>query len=95
MPGSFVEVYLIGAKRDNVITLPLTALTEEQGVNFVYIQVDDEGYMKREVKLGPTDGELVEILSGLTPGENVVTEGAIHVKLASAKAAIPAHNHNH
>ncbi|MBD5280818.1 MAG: efflux RND transporter periplasmic adaptor subunit [Bacteroides sp.] len=95
MPGSFVEVYLIGAKRDNVITVPLTALTEEQGVNFVYIQVDDEGYMKREVKLGPTDGEFVEILSGLIQGENVVTEGAIHVKLASAKAAIPAHNHNH
>ncbi len=95
IPGSFVEVYLVGGRRDNVISVPVGALTEEQGVKFVYIKVDEEGYMKREVKTGQTDGERIEILEGLAPGENVVTEGAIHVKLASAKAAIPAHNHNH
>ena len=95
IPGSFVEVYLLGAKRENVIAVPKTALTEEQGVHFVYVKVDDEGYMKREVKVGQSDGERVEIIAGLTPGENVVTDGAIHVKIASAKAAIPAHNHNH
>ena len=78
-----------------MIAVPKTALTEEQGVHFVYVKVDDEGYMKREVKVGQSDGERVEIIAGLTPGENVVTDGAIHVKIASAKAAIPAHNHNH
>ena len=95
VPGSYAEVFLVTGKRENVISVPKTALTEEQGVHFVYVKVDDEGYMKREVKLGESDGDHIEIVSGLKPGENLVTEGAIHVKLASAKAAIPAHNHNH
>jgi preprotein translocase subunit YajC len=37
----------------------------------------------------------VEIKSGLKEGEKVVTKGAIHVKLASASNAIPAHTHEH
>ena len=93
--GSYAEIYLITQERENVLTLPLTALTEEQGVHYIYIQVDKEGYRKQEVTLGESDGERVEILSGLKKGDKVVTKGAIQVKLASAANAIPAHNHNH
>ena len=81
--------------RSNVISLPLTALPEEQGIRFVYIQVDAEGYRKQEVTLGESDGERVEILSGVKKGDRVVTKGAVQVRLASAANAIPAHNHNH
>lgn len=93
--GSYAEIYLITQERENVLTLPLTALTEEQGVHYIYIQVDKEGYRKQEVTLGESDGERVEILSGLKKGDKVVTKGAIQVKLASAANTIPAHNHNH
>ena len=93
--GSFVEVYLLGAPRSHVISLPKSALTEEQGLNFVYVKVDDHGFMRREVKLGTTDGERYEILKGIHPGEEVVVNGAIHVKLASASNSIPGHTHNH
>ncbi len=93
--GSYAEIYLITQECENVLTLPLTALTEEQGVHYIYIQVDKEGYRKQEVTLGESDGERVEILSGLKKGDKVVTKGAIQVKLASAANAIPAHNHNH
>ena len=93
--GSYAEIYLITQNRPNVITLPLTAITEEQGIHFVYIQVDAEGYRKQEVTLGESDGERVEILSGVKQGDRVVTKGAVQVRLASAANAIPAHNHNH
>ena len=95
LPGAFTEVYLLSGKRQGVISAPLSALTEEQGVKFVYVQLDAECYRKREVKTGLSDGAHVEILSGLKEGEKLVTEGAIHVKLASASNAIPAHTHNH
>lgn len=95
VPGSFAEIYLITNKRENVLTVPVSALTEEQGVHYAYVKVDDEGYLKKEVKLGASDGERIEIVSGLAPGDNLVTKGAIHVKLASASSAIPAHTHNH
>ena len=95
VPGSFVEVYLLSGERNGVLSLPVSALTEEQGVYFVYLKLDAECYKKQEVKLGASDGSRVEILSGIKDGDTVVTRGAIHVKLASASNAIPAHTHNH
>ena len=95
IPGSYAEIWLLGEERDNVISLPVSALTEEQGVYFVYIQLDADCYRKQEVKTGATDGQRTEILSGVNDGDRVVVEGAIHVKLASASNAIPAHTHNH
>ena len=93
--GSFAEVYLLTEKRKNVITLPLTALTEEQGIYFIYLQVDESCYEKRSVELGQNDGERVEIIKGLEGGEQVVVQGAIHVRLASSSDIIPGHTHEH
>ena len=93
IPGAYAEVYLLSGMRDNVISLPLEAVTEEQGLFFVYIREHDEAYVKREVKLGDDDGRRVEILSGIKKGDNVVTHGAYQVKMASAKAEIPGHTH--
>ena len=95
VPGSFVGVYLLSGERNGVLSLPVSALTEEQGVYFVYLKLDAECYKKQEVKLGASDGSRVEILSGIKDGDTVVTRGVIHVKLASASNAIPAHTHNH
>ncbi len=93
--GTFVTVHLLSGERQNVITLPLSAITEQQGVYFVYIQNDATCYSKREVRLGMSDGKRIEILSGLHVGEKVVTEGAIHVRLASVSSSIPGHSHSH
>ena len=95
VPGAFVEVFLLSGERQGVISLPESALTEEQGLYFVYLKLDDECYKKQEVQLGTSNGERVEILSGLKDGDTVVTRGAIHVKLAAASNAIPDHSHNH
>ena len=94
-PGSFVETYLLTAKRQGVITVPVASLTDEQGVKYVYVQADPTCYEKREVATGQTDGERVEIKSGLKGGEKVVVSGAMQVRLAGASTAIPAHTHNH
>ena len=95
LPGSFAEVWLLTTPRQGVISLPVTALTEEQGVYFVYVQLDESCYRKQPVVTGATDGERVEIVEGLREGERVVMQGAVHVRLASASNAIPAHTHNH
>lgn len=95
IPGSFVEIYLLTSPMEEVLSVPVSALIEEQGVYSVFIRLDEEGYQKREVKLGANNGSEVQILSGLKPGETVVTQGAYQIKLASASNAIPAHTHNH
>lgn len=95
LPGSFVEVYLLSSDMENVLSLPRTALTEEQGSFFVYLNVDEEGYRKQEVTLGADNGKNVQILSGLKAGDRVVVEGANQVRLAGISTAIPGHTHNH
>ena len=95
LPDSYADIYLVGAPRQEVISVPETALVEEQGVYFVYVHPDEDCYQKREVKVGASDGERVEILSGLAPGDVVVTQGAVRVKLAGAGKSIPGNTHHH
>ena len=95
VPGSFAEVYLLSTLRKNVISVPKASLMESQGIYYVFVNVDEEGYRRQEVKLGQSDGCRVEILAGLNPGDRVVTHGAMQIRLASASAAIPAHSHQH
>lgn len=93
--GSFAEVWLLADEKPQALVLPLTALTEEQGIHYAYVQLDEECYERREVSIGAANGCEVEILSGLKAGERVVTEGACQVRLASVSKAIPGHSHEH
>ena len=95
IPGSFVEIYLLSKQMENAMVLPVEALTEEQGLYFIYIQKCGESYKKQEVKLGASNGKEVQILSGIQPGDRVVVKGAYHVKLAAVSNALPAHCHEH
>ena len=94
VPGAYADVYLLTSLEQDVISVPVSAITEEQGLYYVYVQVCAEEFMKRGVQLGRRDGERVEVLHGLHGGERVVTQGAYQVKLASVATAIP-HGHSH
>ena len=92
--GSFAQVYLQGAARKGVITVPNEALTEAQGLFFVYVQIHPERYQRQEVTIGATDGRRTEIRSGLTTGQRVVAQGATQVRLAANATVIP-EGHSH
>lgn len=95
LPGAFASVWLIAGVKNDVITVPVSALTEEQGVFFVYLQEADEVFRKQEVAVGQSNGMRTEILKGLKSGDTIVAKGAYMVRLASVSKAIPGHNHNH
>ena len=94
--NSFVETYLLLSTKKEALSVPTEALIEQQGEWFVYVQLDEDCYEKRPVKLGGSNGERTEITGGLEPGENVVVKGATFVKLAESTGAVPeGHTHNH
>lgn len=96
LPGSTFTAYLLGAPRSGVLTVPVEALSEQQGNYFVYEQLDEEGYVKVPVTIGDTDGRRTEIRSGLAPGTPIVVKGTTTVRLAEAGANIPeGHSHVH
>lgn len=95
IPGSVAEVYLKSTLIPNALVVPASSLMEEQGNFYVYVQTGGESFQKREVKLGATDGMNFQILSGVSEGERVVTQGAYQIKLSSASGELPAHGHEH
>lgn len=96
LSDSFAEVFLRGDVRRGIITVPVGAVTEEQGSRFVYVKTGDHAYRQQSVTLGSNDGVSVEVVDGLHPGDVVVTKGAIFVKLAKSAGAIPeGHTHSH
>lgn len=94
IPGSYVEVYLLATPQNNVISIPVSALTEEQGIYFVYLQIGEEEFLKREIAIGESDGKNVRVLSGLSTDDKVVIKGAYQVKLASNSSVLP-EGHSH
>ncbi|KAA6331763.1 Multidrug resistance protein MdtA [termite gut metagenome] len=96
VPGTYADVYLLSTAQNNVISIPVSALTEEQGLYFVYLQTDEEVYKKQEVTLDEEDGEKVRILSGIKSGDRIVTKGVYQVKLAVNSSVMPeGHTHSH
>ncbi|HEY0092619.1 MAG TPA: hypothetical protein VGB43_09045, partial [Flavobacterium sp.] len=93
--GTAVEVYLKSSAISDALIIPTSALVEEQGNYYVYVQTGGESFQKREVKLGAGDGKNVQVISGIAENERVVTRGAYQIKLSSASGALPAHGHEH
>ena len=93
VPGTFADIYLLSYMKENTLFVPESALTEEQGLYFVYLKIGEEVYKKQEVAIGQSDGIRVEILKGLGSGDEVVTKGTYQVKLSTASTAIPGHSH--
>lgn len=98
VPGSFADIWLLSSVRPNVLSVPVEALVEEQGLYFVFVQghTPDE-YEKREVRLGSSNGTHTEVVSGLKSGEKVVVKGVYQLKIAGASGQVPdAHaGHSH
>ena len=75
--GGDAEIIL--SEKENVLVIPTEALVQREK-NFVWT-VDSEGKArKKEVDVGLSTDEEVEIINGLEEGEEVVSKGAIGLK---------------
>ncbi len=97
MPGAFAEVKIGLAPRETIL-VPRDALTRQEGTGSFFVYVADGGVAKRtDVELGEGFGADIEVLSGLSGGEQVVTAGryrlhdgaAIEIKPPAAGATRP------
>jgi multidrug efflux system membrane fusion protein len=75
-PGFFAEVTLAGERRQRAVVVPESAIQASERGFVTYVVVDGTARV-RPIQLGLRTGTgIVEILSGLKPGEAVVTEGS-------------------
>ncbi len=79
-PGMFASVYIITETRRNTLVIPKKALVLEGEGNQVFtFETDPESgrgqAQRRRIEIGFTDSDRLEILSGLSQGEQVITVG--------------------
>jgi cobalt-zinc-cadmium efflux system membrane fusion protein len=68
------------------ILIPASAVQrDDENLPFVFIQTADRSYSRRRVTLGAHVGDKYEVVSGLTPGDRVVTDGALFLQFAESQ----------
>ncbi len=72
--GMFADAQLIVSQQANALLVPRTAVMTESGRSYVMVVADGQ-VQRRDVELGMTRGDQVQICSGLVLGEQVVSTG--------------------
>jgi len=93
--GMFADVNVLTGDERTALAIPTSAVVDDGGESVAYVEREGESFERRSLTLGVRDGDYVEVLEGLSPGERVVTRGAYYVRLAAASGAIPPHGHAH
>ena len=100
-PGMRAEFSIVVATRSEITTVPRSALQGDPATRFVYVKHFDlpNAFIKTPVIVGQTNDQSVEIIRGLFPADEVVTQGAYSLAFVgggtiSLKAALDAaHGH--
>ncbi|MGD1032196.1 MAG: MdtA/MuxA family multidrug efflux RND transporter periplasmic adaptor subunit [Opitutaceae bacterium] len=79
-PNQFVNVRMLLDVHKDATVIPSSAIERGQQGAFVYLVKPDSTVASRAVTLGTTEGERVEVLSGLAIGDRVVTDGGDRLK---------------
>jgi cobalt-zinc-cadmium efflux system membrane fusion protein len=69
------------------LLIPKEAVLENEGKKIVYVLLSGEEFQRREIQVGDEYGEKVAVLSGIEPGQRVVTQGAYQLKLQELRPA--------
>jgi membrane fusion protein, multidrug efflux system len=87
-PNQFVNAQLLVKTLNDVVTVPTAAVQNGSPGSYVYVVNSDSTVSVRPVKLGPTDGPLAAVTSGLSAGERVVVDGTDRLR-DGARVRIP------
>ena len=79
-PSQFVVIHMLLDVEHGVTIIPTSAIERGQQGSFVYVVGADSTVAAKPVTLGTTEGERVEVTSGVQAGDRVVVDGADRLK---------------
>ncbi|MGL4263881.1 MAG: efflux RND transporter periplasmic adaptor subunit, partial [Afipia sp.] len=83
-PGSFVTAGIMLNERTVAVAVPATAIQKLDGQPIVFVRTKD-GFEKRNVVVGESEDQAIEIVSGVTPGETIATTNTFSLKAELSK----------
>ncbi|MET0516690.1 MAG: efflux RND transporter periplasmic adaptor subunit [Nitrospiraceae bacterium] len=84
-PEMFVRLRVDVGDAGPLLTIPREAVVEVDGKHFVYLVESADKYVRRAVRVTSISPDLVRVLEGLSPGQRIVTKGAVLVKGQEAR----------
>ncbi len=78
-PGMFGRMSIVYDKHENVLQVPRSAIIETASDTYVYV-VEDSIANRKSIETGFSGNGMVEITSGLSDGEQVITVGHVGLK---------------
>src|ERR1700733_13203079 len=75
-PNQFVNARLLVTTMQDAVRVPVPAVQRGEPGTFVYLINANNTVSVRPIKVGPVDGNFQAVVSGLNPGDKVVTDGA-------------------
>jgi len=92
--GMQANLRLGAGEKASVLLVPKESVLDNEGKKIVYVMLSGEEFERRDVVVGDEYGDKVAIVSGVKPGERVVTQGAYQLKLQELRPAnAGAHTH--
>ena len=83
-PEMFANVTLFSASDHPAVGVPKQALIYEGDQVRIWVAHEDKSIELRQIKPGLVNGDLVEVIGNLKPGEQIVTKGSLFIDRAAS-----------
>lgn len=87
-PEMFAEITLL-TEEQSVLSVPRGAIQQVGSRTVAFIARGPRRFESREVTLGPSSSEYIQVVTGLTSGDEVVTEGSYALKSELLREQMP------
>ena len=79
-PEMFARLHIQVGDATKILVVPKEAVLESDGKQFVFVVEESNRYVRHEVKVSNFTPDQMRVLEGLTPGQRIVTKGAVLIK---------------
>lgn len=85
-PGMLLNISVL-LQVENILQLPESSIIPIENIHYVFV-VNEDKALRKAIKIGRRHPGMVEVISGLVEGEQVVVEGALKLRDGSAISII-------
>jgi cobalt-zinc-cadmium efflux system membrane fusion protein len=87
-PHMFGELRIPIGGNTRGLLIPAESLQKDNTQNYVFVAIADTAFERRDVSTGMTVDGMIEVKSGITPGEKVVVKGAFQLRSELMKESL-------
>jgi membrane fusion protein, heavy metal efflux system len=76
-PEMFASVDIFTNPDSNVVAVPRDAVVQDGASSRVWVVREDRTIELRQIKVGVTNGQMIQVVEGLVPGDNIIVRGSL------------------